>query len=293
MIQTRQASEAVPASLANRNQFLVNGYVVVKGAIETALLTTINTEIAELFTIQLRRLRLQVDAGDSQEAFTNNAVRLLRADVPTYINTARLTQYLPSVHRLLTCDTIIGLAEALGIELPVISTRPSISFMSGELKVPNGYHKTPPHQEWRSMQGSLDSIVFWVPTTAVSEKSNPMEFVPKSHLLGLLDTVEHIMTPAVNDPRIIDDDYIPIPAMPGDVVCFSSFMVHRTSEQDDGLVRIALSCRFNNAKEKTYIEHGYPTPYKYSYRTDLIYEGFPTLSDVAAIFPAAASDGAG
>jgi phytanoyl-CoA hydroxylase len=287
MTKPRQA-EAATACRADRQQFLAEGYVVVKDAIDTALLRTINREIAELFSIQLRRLRLPIDPDDSREAFTNNAVRLLRADVPTYISTARLTQNLPSVHRLLICETILRLAGDLGIELPVISTRPSIHFMTGDLKIPDGYHKTPAHQEWRSMQGSLDSIVFWVPTTPVSAKSNPMEFVPKSHLLGLLDTVEHIMTPAVSDPRIADDKFIPIPAEPGDVIFFSSFMVHRTSDEDDGLVRIALSGRFNNAKEKTYVDHGYPTPYKYSYRTDLIHEGFPTLSDLATIFPGAA-----
>jgi phytanoyl-CoA hydroxylase len=281
---------ASAACRADRQRFLTEGYVVVKAALDTVLLATINREIAELFTIQLRRLHLPVDAGDSRDAFTNNAVRLLRADVPTYISTARLTQNLPSVHRLLICDTIIGLTKDLGIELPVISTRPAVHFMTEDLKVPNGYHKTPPHQEWRSMQGSLDSIVFWLPATPVSTTSYPMEFVPRSHLLGLLDTVEHIMTPTVSDPRIADDKFIPILAEPGDIIFFSSFMVHRTSEADDGLVRIALSSRFNNAREKTYVEHGYPTPYKYSYRTDLIHEGFPTLSDVATIFPAAAPE---
>ena len=273
---------------ADRAHFLAEGYVVVKGALDTAITESINREIDELFAIQLRRLGQPVDAGCSREAFKNNAVRLLKADVPTYISTARLTQSLPSVHRLLICDTVIKLARELGIELPVISTRPSIHFMTGDLRIPNGYHKSPPHQDWRSMQGSLDSVVFWLPTTPVTKKSNPMEFVPKSHLLGLLDTVENIMTPTVSDPRITEDKYIPIPVEPGDIIFFSSFMVHRTSEQDDGLVRIALSGRFNNAKETTYVEHGYPTPYKYSYQTDLIYQGFPTLSDLATVFPAAA-----
>ena len=273
---------------ADRARFLAEGYVVVKGAIDTAILDSINREIAELFAIQLRRLGQPVDAGVSREAFKNNAVRLLRADVPAYISTARLTQNLPSVHRLLICDTVIKLSRDLGVELPVISTRPSIHFMTGDLKIPNGYHRSPAHQDWRSMQGSLDSLVFWIPTTPVKKNSNPMEFVPRSHLLGLLDTVEHIQTPTVSDPRTTDDKFIPIPVEPGDIIFFSSFMVHRTSEEDDGLVRIALSGRFNNAKEKTYVEHGYPTPYKYSYQTDLIYEGFPTLADLAAVFPGAA-----
>jgi ectoine hydroxylase-related dioxygenase (phytanoyl-CoA dioxygenase family) len=137
------------------------------------------------------------------------------------------------------------------------------------------------------MQGSLDSVVFWLPLTPVSTRSNPLEVVPKSHLLGLLNTVGHVMTPTVSDGRITEQSFVPIAVEPGDVIFFSSFLVHRTSELDDGLVRIALSGRFNNAEEKTYVEHGYPTPYKYSYRTDLIYQDFPSLAELATIFPAA------
>jgi hypothetical protein len=103
--------------------------------------------------------------------------------------------------------------------------------------------------------------------------------------LGLLDTGEHYNTRAVNDPRITNDKFIPVPAEPGDIIFFSSFLVHRTSEADDGLVRVALIGSFNNARERTYVEHGYPTGYKYSNQNTLIYEGFPTLADVAAIFP--------
>jgi hypothetical protein len=76
---------------------------------------------------------------------------------------------------------------------------------------------------------------------------------------------------------------------PGNAIFFSSFMDHRTSEQDDGLVPIALSGRVSNARERTYVEHGYSTPYKYSYQTDLIYKDFPSQADLAAVFPAAAS----
>ena len=271
----------------SRQHYLAEGYVVARGILDRTELASINEEIAELFAIQLRRLDLPVEPGSSREAFKTNAVRLLRTDVPTYISTARLTQNLPSVNRLLICDTILDFSRQLGIALPVISTRASIHLMTGDLKIPNGYHKSPPHQDWRSMQGSLDSIVYWIPTTPVSATSNPLEVVPKSHLLGLLNTVEHIMTPTVSDPRITDDSYVPVAVDPGDVIFFSSFMVHRTSERDDGLVRIALSGRLNNAREKTYVEHGYPTPYKYSYRTDLMFPDFPSLAEVGTIFPAA------
>ena len=269
-----------------RDEFLADGYIVARNILDRSVLSTINAEISELFAIQLRRRGLSVDPGESREAFQQNALRLLQADVGAYISTARLTQMLPSVHRLLICDPILDLARELGLEFPVISTRASIHIMSEVLKIPNGYHKSPPHQDWRSMQGSLDSIVLWMPTTPVSAKSHPLEVIPKSHLLGLLDTVQHIMTPTVSDARITEDQYVAVPMEPGDVIVFSSFLVHRTSEEDDGLTRIALSGRFNNAAEETYAAHGFPTPYKYSYQTDLIVKDFPTAADLAKIFPA-------
>ena len=274
----------------DRDAFLAEGYVVVRGLLDPRLLDEINAEMGEMFAIQLRRLGLPVAEDGSREAFVDNAARLLRADVATYISTARLTQMLPSANRLMISEPMTELARALGIGFPVISTRVSNHIMSDALKIPGGYHKSPAHQDWRSMQGSLDSIVIWVPTTPVTSRTYPLEVVPRSHLLGLLDTAEHIMTPTVSDPRITDDMYRPLEMQPGDVVAFSTFMVHRTGEQGDHLVRIAFSGRFNNAAEPTYVEHGYPTPYKYSYRTDLMIENFPTGRDLATIFPDAKTD---
>ena len=271
----------------DREAFLAEGYVVVRGLLDSRLLEIINAEMGELFAIQLRRLGLPVTDGGGREAFLENAVRLLRADVATYISTARLTQMLPSANQLMISEPMVELARALGVSFPVISTRVSNHIMSDALKIPGGYHKSPAHQDWRSMQGSLDSIVLWVPTTPVTNRSHPLEVVPRSHLLGLLDTVDHIMTPTVSDPRVSDDAYVSLEMQPGDVVAFSTFMVHRTGERGDGTVRIAFSGRFNNAEEPAYVAHGYPTPYKYSYRTDLMIENFPTGADLAKVFPAA------
>lgn len=270
-----------------RKQYLSDGYAILKSLLPVDELQSINEEINELYALQLRRMGMEAKSGHAREVFLSNASRLLQADVQTYIATSRNSQMLPSVHRLLISDPIMQLAHGMGLEFPVLSTRASIHVMSDELKVPGGYHKTPPHQDWRSIQGSLDNMVLWVPTTPVSENSHALEIVPKSHLMGLLPTVEHIMVPSVEDPRITEDKYVKLPVEPGDVIVFSSFMVHKTGEQGDGLARIALSGRFNNAAEPTYLKHGYPSPYSYSYRKDLIFEDFPTQADMETIFPEA------
>ncbi len=270
-----------------RQNYASEGFCVSRGIIPLTELDAINAEINHLFIIQLKRLGLPVMAEASREAFRANAIALLQADVATYINTARITQMLPSVHRLLVSEPIMHLVTSLGLDFPVISTRVSIHIMSDDLKIPNGYHKTPPHQDWRSIQGSLDNVVLWLPTTPVSDRSYALEVAPRSHLHGLLPTVEHIMTPSTSDERVRDEDFIAIPVEPGDVIAFSSFLVHRTGEEGDGLVRIALSGRFNNAVEPTFVAHGYPTPYSYTYRKDLMFQNFPTLNDLQTVFPEA------
>lgn len=271
-----------------RQALLRDGFVIVRGLFDPRALSAINEEMNELFALQLRRLGLPVDGGGARGALHANAARLLAADVQTYISTARLTQMLPSAHGLMASEPLLDLIRDLGVEVPVVSTRLSNHIMSDILRIPGGYHKSPPHQDWRSMQGSLDSLVVWAPTTPVTETSHPLQVVPRSHLFGLLDTVEHIMTPTVSDARITDDQFLSLPMQPGDVVAFSSFLVHRTGEVGDGQLRIAFSTRFNNAAEPTYVAHGYPTPYKYSYRTDLMVPDFPTPADIARIFPGAA-----
>jgi ectoine hydroxylase-related dioxygenase (phytanoyl-CoA dioxygenase family) len=281
------ARQIVPAAgpLADRSAFLRDGFTIVRGALDPADLAQVNADMGELFVLQLRARGLPVDAGASREAWQANAQRLLAVDVEAYINTARMTQMVPSAHRVMTSDPILQIARDVGVEIPVICTRLSNHIMSDALKIPGGYHKSPPHQDWRSMQGSLDSIVMWVPTTPVSLDTHPLQVIPRSHLWGLAATVDHIQTPAVSDPRATEDAYVGLPMQPGDVVVFSSFLVHRTGEHGDGNVRIAFSTRFNNAAEPTFVGHGYPTPYKYGYRTDLMFENFPTLDDVATIFP--------
>ena len=266
-----------------------DGYVVLRDCLPVAPLDAINDEIAALFEIQVRGQGLPVVPGRTREALHANALRLLHHDVARYIATSRMTQELPSVARLLVGETIVDLVRELGIAFPIVSTKPSVHTMAEDLKIPGGYHKTPPHQDWRSIQGSLDNVVLWIPTTPVNADSHVLEVVPGSHTLGLLDTVEHIMTPTVNDPRITDDRFVGLPVRPGDVIVFSAFTVHRTGERGDGLARIALSTRFNNALEPTYVERGFTTPYKYAYRLDLMVPDFPRPEHIEALYGPPAS----
>jgi phytanoyl-CoA hydroxylase len=276
----------VSAALTNENrtEYRREGVCVLRAYLELDLLESIKREIAELFAIQAEYLGLPVARGFDRTSFRTNALGVLRADVQRYIAAARVTQDLPSVHRLLVSEPVVELARFLGVRFPLISTKASVHLMDDELKIPNGYHKSPAHQDWRSIQGSLDNVVLWIPSTPVRGGVNGIEVIRGSHLLGLLETSEHIMTPTVTDARLGDERYEPIDVEPGDVIAFSSFLVHRTAEKGDGLVRVAVSTRFTNAAEPTFVERGFPTPYKYSYQRDLITPNFPPTELVTDIF---------
>jgi hypothetical protein len=40
----------------------------------------------------------------------------------------------------------------VGLAVPALSTRPVFHYMADQLKIEGGYHKTPIHQDWRSVQ---------------------------------------------------------------------------------------------------------------------------------------------
>ncbi len=278
-----------PANGELRRQYLEEGFCVLKGFLPLAQVQQIYDDMMSIFAHQLRRLGLPEADWRTPSGLSANLVTLFRTDMETYLNCARQTQLLPSIHTLTACPEFVDVLKSLGLDEPIISTKPVCHYMTGAIKVPGGYNFTPPHQDWRSMQGSLDGAVIWVPLVDIDTDSYPVEAVPGSHKLGLLDTEPHAAIPAVSDPRIRDEDYIPLLVERGDVGVFNGFLVHRTSERGDDRVRVAMSLRYNNAAEPSYVAHGYATPYKYGYQLELLFENFPTEQQIHRIFSNPAS----
>jgi len=136
------------------------------------------------------------------------------------------------------------------------------------------------------MQGSLDGCIVWMPLVDIDLNNYPLELVPGSHTMGLLETTDHPATPVVADKRISDSDFEPILVKRGELVVISGFTVHRTGNNGDSRVRVAISCRYNNAAEPTFIARGYASPYRHTYDRALMVENFPSQEEVRSIFPA-------
>lgn len=237
----------------------------------------------EIFRRQMRRYDL-AGARKSGAAFDRSLSDLFRESMPSYLAAAKLTQYLPGLHRLGVSEPLLAALSGLGLQNPVISTRPVVHIISDALKVPGGYHRTPPHQDWRSVQGSLDGVVAWMPLVSAAADNAPLEVIAGSHRNGLLPSEPHAFGNAVRGDAIAGERFQVIEAEPGDLVIFSMFLVHRTGAAQGDRVRWAVSFRYNNLDEPSFAARNYPNPYVYKPRDDLLVEGFPSRADLDQIF---------
>jgi hypothetical protein len=139
-----------------------------------------------------------------------------------------------------------------------------VHIMSNSLKVPGGYHGISPHQDWLSVKGSLDGLICWIPLMNIDKNLYPLELIPGSHRKKEIFPLKNDPNkPWELDPEFYDDDkFINIDVSIGDVVLMSYFTVHRSSSNGDQRIRLALSTRYDNAHEETFIKRGFPTAYQ-------------------------------
>jgi ectoine hydroxylase-related dioxygenase (phytanoyl-CoA dioxygenase family) len=278
---TMHARQQAPSLV---EEFRRNGYVILPGLFDAATRRAIAEDIAGVFARRAAALGISTPRRGDQHALTELLSAIFAADVKSYIAAAKLTQHLASVHRLGVSDAVMGVLGSLGLVAPSVSTRPVIHYIADQLKIPGGYQKTPPHQDWRSVQGSLDGVTFWSPLFDAGDGDYPLEIIPGSHRRGLLDSTPDLPNYRIRGELIEDSSFVPLSLRAGDAVVFSGFLVHRTGERGGRSVRMALSFRFNNTAEPSYVARNYPDPYLYRADPAIVTPDFPVERDLEDIF---------
>ena len=265
-------------------QFRRDGFAVVRDLVSTGTLDRIAIDIGGVFGRRARAIGLDADDPVDQRGLSELLTKLFARDQEAYTSSARQTQHLASVHRLGVAPELMRIVAELGLAVPAISTRPVIHYMADQLKIDGGYHKTPIHQDWRSVQGSLDGISIWLPLFDVGASDYPLEIIGGSHRGGLLPSVDDPFGHRVADGAVDESQFAPLPLRRGDVGFFSGFLVHRTGMVGGATVRIALSYRYNNAAEPSFVARNYPSPYVYRPDMRLLTDDFPAAADVRHLF---------
>lgn len=130
------------------------------------------------------------------------------------------------------------------------------------LKIPNGYFGLVAHQDFPSVQGSLDGFVVWIPLVDIDANKYPLEVIPRSHKNGVLPSIENSSSSWEIKPECYNEsDFVPATCEVGDVIFMSNFTVHRSSQNGDDRLRLACSTRYDNADEETFADRCYPSAY--------------------------------
>jgi phytanoyl-CoA hydroxylase len=268
----------------NPDEYRERGFLLARGFFEAAEIDRIRNEAKEIFQMQMIRLGV-TPAGPLTEAeFNRGMVALFEDHLQVFVNCGKQVQHLISLHRLSLDERIISVLRTLGLSFPNVSTRPILYFNSPSLAKKEVYWRLSAHQDWRSMQGSLDSMIVWIPLVDIDRKLGALEVIPGSHRQGLrpsemTDGYGHMMQP------VDAGEFVPVEVRTGDALFFSSLLVHQSGTNSSDLLRWSCHFRYNNLREPTFVSRGFPHPYIYKPQEELITPDFPQLDDVRKVFP--------
>jgi len=261
-----------------------NGYIVIKDFIDKKLLDEVKNDAETIFKIQLKRLGIINSFQVTEEEFENGLFKLFNKDLQTLIFCGKQVQHLISLHRLALNDTIINTLKTLGIAFPIINVRPTLFFNHRKLSNNTTVWKKPPHQDWRTTQGSLDSMIIWVPLMDIYDETGPLEIIPESHKLGLLNYKYSDNYHVIDDQQLKSDNFISVELKKGDALFFSTLLIHRSGNNTSEKIRWSCHFRYNNLNDQSFIERGFPHSYIYGPMEELITPDFPDENTARAFF---------
>ena len=264
----------VPSTV--RAAYKQDGYYVAVGLADVVHLDACLRDIGTILHRQLELHRLPIREGSGLASIYANLTTLHAHDQQIYLATLRVFNKLKSVYDLFLAPSIAATCQTLGILLPLMHTLPIFHSMSNRLRIANGYHGFDAHQDWTGLQTSLNATTIWIPFHDVDRECFPLEVLPGSHIGGLCHGVV-----SANEYRLEESSYegktfLPLELRKGDVVFLTPFTIHRTGLTESGDLRIAISWRYEDALEDTFIERQYPFAQTRVVHHDLIFPGFPT-----------------
>jgi len=220
----------------------------------------------------------------SESEFNNCMFRLFEEDFECLANCGKQAQHLISLHALSLNEKILTLLNEFGLAATVISTRPVLFFNHPKLAKQKVFHTVDAHQDWRSMQGSLNSVVIWIPLINIDKSLGALEILPGSHHDGLrTDHIDHgFGMVALSDAET--EQLLSVEVKVGDALLFSSFLIHQSGENSSDSPRWSCHFRYNDLEEPTFIERKYAHAYIYKPMEELITKDFPKTEDLLKIY---------
>lgn len=247
--------------MTSYERYKEDGFLIIRNAFSPDTLDKVWHAVDKVFAMQMQKHGVALSYTSNGRLDFRAKMKLYETCREDYIACMRTCQNIPSLIALGNEETLISTLEKIGLQVPVYSTKPIFTLMSRYTSQNYTSWKMPAHQDWRSIQGSLNNCIAWVSLADSDEEVGPIEVVPKSHLNGLLEVEKDDWYYKLKT-EFSDDDYIPVPLNEGDCVVFSSFLVHRSGTNvSTTKARASLQFRYNDIEEPTFVERSYPSTY--------------------------------
>lgn len=267
-----------------REQFNEQGFVILRDFLSKEKVNAIYTEARKIFAAQIKRVTGKSVDIDKKEEFENAMFEFFEKDFDAFVNTGKTVQHSFSLHRLGLDPQIEDLLKEVGLANPVIGARAAMQFNSRFLSKDGSKHwKLDAHQDWRTGQGSLDSAVIWFPMVDAGAEIGALQVIPGSHKFGLQASSTSGYQGGITS-SLKDEDFVQTEFKVGDILIFSSFLIHQSGNNVTNNIRWSVQLRYNNLDEPTFIERGYPMAYIYKPETELVTPNFPTQEQLIEVY---------
>lgn len=239
-----------------------NGIIILKEFFPKNKINNLRESAKDVFKIQFKHFGY-IDF-DTEEGFKNAMIRLFDEHIEIFQSTGKLIQSgLIELYKIVYDDVLLNKLKELGLENPLVCTRPALFFNHPKLAKETQYYKTPIHQDYPSMLSSSDSVVVWIPLVDVGPENGAVIFYPETHKLGPL--TKSLATSGFAEVNINTEIYKPVqPSLEvGDIVIFSTLLVHGSGNVLNDSIRWSCHFRYTNLNDPDFIERGFPSPYIY------------------------------
>jgi phytanoyl-CoA hydroxylase len=240
-----------------KSTFKEKGYVILKGFFPKDRIQNVVKQSKRIFEIQFEKFGYT-------ESFDENIKRLFNDHTEVFANCGKMIQQgLLELYSFTTDEKLVNAVKDLGVEFPVMCTRPVLFFNHPSLAKEEVYYKTPLHQDWPSMEASMDSVVVWIPLIDVNKENGSILIYPKTHMLGNVSNAVIGGFAAIENYDLSQYEEVQPELEKGDIVIFSTFLIHKSGDILNDQIRWSCHLRYTNMLDNDFIERGFPHPYIY------------------------------
>lgn len=254
-----------------RDFFMANGYVVLRDLFSALQIECVSNDVCHVFATLLGKVATTREVV--LQAFEHHAEQWRVG--------ARQIHNSLSLLRTAGDPMVIAALKKVGLMDPMNWVHPE-----GRIDIPRSINYLQPwHQDWRSGQGSLNSVTIWMPLHDVGKKDGAIELIPGSHLWGLLP-IEELQNPrrfSIVDPRIGNAAKICAELNAGECILFSQMLVHRSGVNENVLPRLTVQLRYSDRSEQNFIAN----EYRFPVGSELVWPSAPSADAMKRVYSAA------